>query len=403
MLKTRGLYLLLLIASFFFPYLYGGKIPYMVFHVVLLIPLISFIHVVLVFFRFKYVQDFDRKHIVRGDSVNFIVKFSNEDFFPYPYLTAIFKSEESYFVSLSDRKKFSLAPYSSKTFTFSFKCRYRGTFEIGLERLEIVDFLGLFRLKYKVKSLRNVVVHPKVIPLDDLHMRDGYLSDSQNISRAGFEDMTSIAGIRKYAIGDVFKKIHWKLTAKMDELMVKEFNSTYETSAVIILDLSANNHAPVINMAIEDRVIESAIAIINFCLSKWIPVRLFYYTDIINEAHGDNPLDFDEIYSTLAQIKFGSDVSVSDLIKLYAESNTEATNLFVVTSNLDYTLVDSLSAAQISGNNVYLVFAQPYDLSSAPEEIGHIFEFLPDICIQAVNVDSSDNIKPILEGAWSHG
>ena len=83
--------------------------------------------------------------------------------------------------------------------------------------------------------------------------------------------------------------------------MVKEFNSTYETSAVIILDLSANNHAPVINMAIEDRVIESAIAIINFCLSKWIPVRLFYYTDIINEAHGDNPLDFDEIYSTLAR------------------------------------------------------------------------------------------------------
>ena len=64
-------------------------------------------------------------------------------------------------------------------------------------------------------------------------MRDGYLSDSQNISRAGFEDMTSIAGIRKYAIGDVFKKIHWKLTAKMDELMVR--NSTAPTKPALSL------------------------------------------------------------------------------------------------------------------------------------------------------------------------
>jgi hypothetical protein len=327
----------------------------MVFFVVLLLPCISLMHIVVIYIRFKYVQDFDKKYIVKGDTVNFNVKFSNEDFIPYPYLTAVFKGENSFFPVRGEIRKFSLAPYSGKTFTYEFKCMYRGSFEVGLEKLEIMDILGLFKLKYRIKSSRNLVVHPRIIQIENIHMKEGYLYDSQNMLETKHEDMAMVSNIRKYAYGDVFKKIHWKLTAKMDDIMVKDFKNTYETSAVVILDLSRNNHTPSINMEIEDRVIETTVSIINYCLSKWIPVELVYYMNGMHKMIGNSPLDFDEIYTCLAEIKFNGDVSVSDLLELFLKNNTETTNLFVVTPNINYPLVDSLYAAELLGYEVHLV------------------------------------------------
>ena len=44
-------------------------------------------------------------------------------------------------------------------------------------------------------------------------------------------------GIREYAAGDKLRNIHWKLSAKYSELLVKEFSDNNEEAAVLLPEL----------------------------------------------------------------------------------------------------------------------------------------------------------------------
>src|SRR5690606_38961497 len=137
-------------------------------------------------------------------------------------------------------KSFSVMPFSSKTYTFEVECKYRGYYSIGVERVEITDLLGLINIKYTVREPIYITVYPKIVELERFHIKTNYISESHALLDTKFEDMATISNIRKYAYGDRIKKIHWKLTAKKNELMVKEFQNTTETSLMIVLDLSRN-------------------------------------------------------------------------------------------------------------------------------------------------------------------
>ncbi len=391
--KNRALYLLLLFLSFLFPYFYGGMIPYLIFHIFLVLPAVSLVHVILVYSRFKFVQEFERNHIVKGDKVGFTVIFANEDFFPYPYLNAVFSGENTIFKNQVVNRKFSLMPYSLKTFDFELECRYRGIYEIGLEMLVITDFLGLFSLKYRPGRLKKVIVYPRIITLYRLGMRPGYLSDSQSLLDTRREDMTMISSIRRYAYGDVFKKIHWKLTAKTGTLMVKDFKNTAQTSVSLILDLKKGSYSPNINTAVEDKAVECTVSITNYCLSKWIPVRLVYCGSRVVEKHAANPLQFKDIYDELAVIDFDGNICVDDLLKLYLEANSESSNMFVITSNISYPLVDTLYTAQASGNDVSVINISAYENDIVDE----IIRFLPRINIRSSVLGIEDDIADVLE------
>ncbi|MDP4183441.1 MAG: DUF58 domain-containing protein, partial [Bacillota bacterium] len=240
MLKNRLLYLSIFLAAFIFVYFYGGKVPYRFFYIAIILPVISIIYTYIILLRFKYTQEIDKNFIIKGDRVKYMLSVHNEDFILYPYIKISFCGENTTFTNQFQTKNLSLLPFKDKKYSFDLECKYRGSYEVGIRSIQIDDFLGIFKLTYNNFETKYITVYPKIIYLDRFNLKTNYISETNSILNNKFEDMTTISDIRNYAYGDSLKKIHWKLTAKSNNLMVKNFQSTTETSALIFLDLHKN-------------------------------------------------------------------------------------------------------------------------------------------------------------------
>ena len=110
----------------------------------------------------------------------------------------------------------------------------------------------------------------------------------------------------------------------------------------MLLDLKKNDFAPGENIILEDKLIEAAVAVLYYCLYKWIPVELVYFSDTLHSIHAKNHLMFNEIYEALAKVKFNGEIAVEDL-QIYTENALKSTNVVLFTSNLNYDLYGQIS------------------------------------------------------------
>jgi hypothetical protein len=212
------------------------------------------------------------------------------------------------------------------------------------------------------------------------------------------EDMSTISNIRKYAYGDSMKRIHWKLTAKEREIMVKKFESTSETSTLMLLDLHRNPYGPEENIILEDKMIESVVAVLYYCLYNWIPVNLVFFSGGLVSLKAKNHLTFNEIFEVLARIRFNENVPVKDLLEIYAGNASSRTNILVFTSNLDYGLYNQIYKTSTSGYDVSILYTSPEKLSrEKAAEAENILSFLPEIGVSSYRINIDDNIKEVLE------
>ncbi len=152
------------------------------------------------------------------------------------------------------------------------------------------------------------------------------------------------------------------------------------------------------NTILEDKVIESAIALINFCLENWISIRLIYFSNSLVTREAKNPLDFEDIYRFFSNLRFDDDVHVGDILDIYLKENLRQDNVFVITSNLDYELSDNLYKARLAGNETSLIYVSPYGLgefSDATEK--NILNSFIESGINLYKINLDDDIKTVLE------
>lgn len=398
MKRSRILYLCLFISALIFTYFNGGKMPYMLLYTVLLIPVISLAYTLVIYLRFKYGQELDKKFVTKGDKVNFIFSINNEDFFIYPYVKIAFYGAKTIFENQFQVKSFSLNPFSGKNYFFELQCNYRGSYEIGINSVELEDFFGLFKLRYNVFEPKHVTVYPRIVYLDKFMLKTDFMSESHSILNTRDEDMTTISDVRKYQYGDNLKRIHWKLTAKTQEIMVKKFESTSQTNTIMLLDLHSNPFSYGENIVLEDKLIESIVAVLYYCLYKWIPVNLVFYSGNLTNIQAKNHLMFNDIFELLAKIKFNESVPIKDLLEIYTTNVLKRTNIVLFTSNLDYELYNQIYKASNVGYDVSLIYASPEKITrNKNAEVENILCSLPEIGVNSYRINIDDDIKEILE------
>ncbi|MBR2547286.1 MAG: DUF58 domain-containing protein [Eubacterium sp.] len=131
-------------------------------------------------------------------------------------------------------------PNSEKSSSFSLTSSYCGMEDIKIDEVRISDPAGLFSRSQKADADAKIYVMPEVkeieIPSEYL---DSYDMESYSYSQhIKGTDTGEVFGIREYADGDSPKQIHWKLSAKMDDLMVKIPSYPIENKLAVLLDNS---------------------------------------------------------------------------------------------------------------------------------------------------------------------
>ena len=108
--------------------------------------------------------------------------------------------------------------------------------------VKIYDMLRLFRFKLPAKKLNHInceaIILPKQIDLENTvsdYSDIGLESENYSAVKAG-DDPSEIFSIRDYSDGDRMSRVHWKLTAKEDRLMVKDYSLPLADSFFIAAD-----------------------------------------------------------------------------------------------------------------------------------------------------------------------
>jgi uncharacterized protein (DUF58 family) len=88
----------------------------------------------------------------------------------------------------------------------------------------------------------NVVVYPMTVDIQQFALPVGVLPGGDALRRRTHYVTTNAAGVRDYAPGDSFSRIHWRSSARRDRLIVKEFELDPLADIWIVPDMAEFSH-----------------------------------------------------------------------------------------------------------------------------------------------------------------
>jgi len=133
---------------------------------------------------------------------------------------------------------------SKQTFTWRTTtiCRERGRYQLGPITMRSSDPFGLFTMERKLTPTSNVVILPLTFNIRQFALPVGLLPGGDSLRRRTHYVTTNASGVRDYAPGDSFSRIHWPSTARRDRMIVKEFELDPLADIWIVPDMSIFGH-----------------------------------------------------------------------------------------------------------------------------------------------------------------
>lgn len=135
----------------------------------------------------------------------------------------------------------SAAPGQSAKAGFTVQSEYCGYLETKVKKSYLMDWMGFLPLRCRLESQAGTSVLPDTFAPDIyLNLTAVQSEDAEDWSpyRKG-SDQTEVFALRDYVPGDSLKQIHWKLSSKRRELIVREASYPIEKSLLIFWDKNA--------------------------------------------------------------------------------------------------------------------------------------------------------------------
>ncbi len=132
-----------------------------------------------------------------------------------------------------------IPPMSEADAAAEVPCRRCRLTDVMAVRIYLYDYLKLFILSRRVNISSCILVMPKKHEIDEIsQMQKDMDEDSEttySMTVPG-DDPSEIFGIKEYEPGDRIRNIHWKLSAKKNQIMVKEYGMPVTDRNAVIID-----------------------------------------------------------------------------------------------------------------------------------------------------------------------
>lgn len=151
----------------------------------------------------------------------------------------------SFLISVSSSSSATLVPYlaagTAVQTTLQVSFETRGRHSVGLIRVSSPFPVGFFTRYWEFSLSDQCVVFPRPVPFAVRSAHAGGRQTGQ-VSRTLRGTDGELEGIREYSGSEPLKAIHWKLSARDRELLIKEFGSqTAEPLMIRLEELSGGN------------------------------------------------------------------------------------------------------------------------------------------------------------------
>jgi uncharacterized protein (DUF58 family) len=328
----------------------------MALYVVLVLPLLSFGLTAVSRRQFSVQESLNRDNVVKGEVVQYTFNVKNNSFLPYTSVRVRFKASSAAVTADFTDKFFSIGPYKNHEIEFNVSAKYRGNYEIGVENIMLYDFLGLFRFEQKHGHAFILTVRPRVLDIAALPLSKAD-SGTQNVKNfTSEEDYAVVSDLRKYQPTDGYKKIHWKASAKKNELISKNFQNTKRNSVVLLLDnseIEGDKKDEDAAAAMEDLMMEAYVSTLSYCARQMFSCSLYFIGDEQNEGAGGG---FDYLYTIASKIAFAGQDVFDAYLMAYSKMQEDADNVLIFAQEISDALFATAQTLSLFGNSVIVLY-----------------------------------------------
>jgi uncharacterized protein (DUF58 family) len=126
--------------------------------------------------------------------------------------------------------------------TYQVRSDVRGKFEIGPMTVRVVDPFGLVELARAFQTTVPLTVTPRTVPLSTIPLGGAWTGSGDNRPRAFATGSAEDVTVREYRRGDDLRRVHWRSSARVGELMVRREEQPWQSRATLFLDNRVRSH-----------------------------------------------------------------------------------------------------------------------------------------------------------------
>lgn len=223
-------------------------------------------------------------------------------------------------------------------------CVRRGSFVLGPTTLQTGDPFGIYTVVIELPATQKMIVLPPVVPLPSIEIAPGGRLGEGRLRWAHLERTVNAASVREYQPGDEMHAIHWRTSARRDDLYVRLFESAPSGAWWVLLDLNARvqvgrdadstvEHGIILAASVADQGLRAGHAV-GFIASGEQAIWLAPRNDAVHRW---------EILGALALAQTGS-LALDDVLERARSSLKDSSSLVIITPDARGGWVDALPA-----------------------------------------------------------
>jgi uncharacterized protein (DUF58 family) len=299
-------------------------------------------------------------------------------------------------------------------------CRQRGRYQLGPIRLTSSDPFGLFPMQRDLMPTTNVVIYPLTFEIHQFALPLGVLPGGDALRRRTHYITTNASGVRDYAPGDSFSRIHWRSTARRERLIVKEFELDPLADIWIVPDMAVFSHitprqdafAPQsgkgdlpewmrldefrLPATTEEYTVTIAASLAQYFLRNDRAVGMLGYgqsNEVVQPDRGERQMN--RILETLAVLRAEGEVPVSDMLNAESHLFPRGTTVIVVTPTTRENWPTAARQLARRGLRVVTVLVNPASFGG-PRSTDQVYMMLQASGMVVYMVNSGDELTAVL-------
>ena len=336
----------------------GLRFYYLVFLALLAMPALGLIAAVWTLATLKFDIKGVKARVNRGERMVTVFTVRHASLLPVSAIHVLLNVPSAY--APTQEVNVSCPPFARRTFRQVIRCPHRGVYEAGVTRISVEDVFGLIRLGRNPRAkLVRLEVLPKArqvppLPLSSIDQGPEYRS------RAA-EDNASPSDVRAWQEGDELKKVHWKLSLRKRELLVRTYEESARPDTLVIPDLAEITALRDQQLTLEDCVCEASLSAAQAQLRAGYPVRMPLVGAKPREIAGQFPADIPAFSEALLRVKFDSPYGYEQVLTLMLARFQRTGGAVLVTARLTTRIADMALRMQRSGVATKLVWVSDDD------------------------------------------
>jgi len=183
---------------------------------------------------------------------------------------------------------------------------YAGKYPLTISATDIFDIFGLWRLPVRPEYyLAENPVTVTVLPDTSFFLPYEQLYDDIVLPIRKTRERAEAVGVREYGRGDDMRSVHWKYSARVGKLHVKEYEKGARELHLIYLDLTDTRLKGEDDAACKDLLLCGAASLCRTLLREQVPMMILGYAQKDSDCFSlTRPSRWDEARIYLAQRDF---------------------------------------------------------------------------------------------------